>query len=77
MQVLGKWTFLMSEILMYAFKEVGEGYGFTHAAYGWVLRVRKGSTSFGACEVRCWRWLFGNTIPVSLIDQRLIHEIPR
>jgi len=28
--------------------------------------MRKGSTSFGACEVRCWRWLFGNKIPVSL-----------
>ena len=27
--------------------------------------MRKGSTSFGACEVRCWRWLFGNKIPVS------------
>ena len=27
--------------------------------------TRKGSTSFGACEVRCWRWLFGNKIPVS------------
>jgi len=22
--------------------------------------------SFGACEVRCWRWLFGNKRPVSL-----------
>ena len=51
MQVLGEWTFLMSEILMYAFKVLGEGYGITHAAYGWGLRVRKGSTSFGACEV--------------------------
>jgi len=28
--------------------------------------MRKGSTSFGACEVRCWRWLFGNKITVSL-----------
>jgi len=28
--------------------------------------MRKGSTSFGACEVRCWRWLFGNKMPVSL-----------
>jgi len=28
-------------------------------------QVRKGSTSFGACEVRCWRWLFGNKTPVS------------
>ena len=28
--------------------------------------MRKGSTSFGACEVRWWRWLFGNTIPISL-----------
>ena len=28
--------------------------------------MRKGSTSFGACKVRCWRWLFGNRIPVSL-----------
>ena len=28
--------------------------------------ARKGSTSVGACEVRCWRWLFGNKIPVSL-----------
>jgi len=28
------------------------------------IHMRKGSTSFGACEVRCWRWLFGNRIPV-------------
>ena len=27
--------------------------------------MRKGSTSSVACEVRCWRWLFGNEIPVS------------
>jgi len=27
--------------------------------------MREGSTPFGACEVRCWRWLFGNKIPVS------------
>jgi len=27
--------------------------------------MRKGSTPFGVCEVRCWRWLFGNKIPVS------------
>ena len=27
--------------------------------------MRKGSTSFGARKVRCWRWLFGNKIPVS------------
>jgi hypothetical protein len=27
--------------------------------------MRKGSTSFGACEVRCWRWLFGNKTPFS------------
>ena len=32
--------------------------------------MRKGSTSFGACEVRCWRWLFGNKIPISLADAR-------
>ena len=25
-----------------------------------------GSTSFGACEVRCWRWLFGQKIPIFL-----------
>ena len=24
-----------------------------------------GSTSFGACEVRCWRWLLGNEMRVS------------
>ena len=29
--------------------------------------MRKGSTSFGACEVRRWRWLFGNKIPVSIM----------
>ena len=29
--------------------------------------MRKGSTSVGACEVRCWRWLFGNKIPISLL----------
>ena len=29
--------------------------------------MRKGSTSFGACEVRCLRWLFGNKIPVSCL----------
>ena len=28
--------------------------------------MRQGSTSFGACEVRCWRWLFGNEMPISL-----------
>ena len=28
--------------------------------------MRKGSTSFGACEVRCWLWLFGNKLPTSL-----------
>ena len=28
--------------------------------------MQKGTTFFGACEVRCWRWLFGNRIPVSL-----------
>jgi len=27
--------------------------------------MRKGSTPFGACEVRCWRWLFGKKISVS------------
>ena len=25
-----------------------------------LAHMRKGSTSFGACEVRYWRWLFGN-----------------
>jgi len=29
--------------------------------------MREGSTSFGACKVRCWRWLFGNKTPVSLL----------
>ena len=33
-------------------------------AIDWI-HFRKGSTSFGACEVRCWRWLFGNKMPVS------------
>jgi len=33
-----------------------------------LAHVRKGSTFFGASEVRCWRWLFGNQIPVSLLD---------
>jgi len=33
---------------------------------GFGAHMRKGSTSFGACEVRCWRWLFGNKIPVAL-----------
>jgi hypothetical protein len=28
--------------------------------------MRKGSTSFGACEVRRWHWLFRNKIPVSI-----------
>ena len=28
--------------------------------------MRKGSTSLGACEVRCWRCLFGNKLPISL-----------
>jgi hypothetical protein len=27
--------------------------------------MRKGSTSFGACEVRCWRWLLGIKTPVA------------
>ena len=33
--------------------------------------MRKGSTSFGACEV-CW--LFGNNIPVSLRQEAREHE---
>ena len=32
----------------------------------WLDGVRKGGTSFGAREVRCWRWLFGNHIPIFL-----------
>ena len=39
--------------------------------------TRKGSTSFGACEVRCWRWLFGNKIPVSLQARGRPHEAER
>ena len=27
----------------------------------------QGSTSFGASKVRCWHWLFGHKIPVSLL----------
>ena len=38
--------------------------------------MRKGSTSFGACEVRCWRWLFGNKIPVSLSVQEIEAGVP-
>ena len=30
------------------------------------LTVRQGSTSFGACELQRWRWLFGNKMLVSL-----------
>jgi len=30
--------------------------------------MRTGSTVFGECEKRCWRWLFGNKIPVSLLQ---------
>ena len=26
----------------------------------------QGSTSFWMCKARCWRWLFGNEIPMSL-----------
>ena len=26
----------------------------------------QGSTSFWMCKVRCWRWFFGNQIPISL-----------
>ena len=39
--------------------------------YKWLhmklARMRKGTTSLGAwaCEVRCWRWLFGNKMPSS------------
>ena len=29
--------------------------------------MRQGSTFFGACEVQCWRWLFGDKMPVSLL----------
>ena len=32
------------------------------------LSCGRGSTSFGACEVRCWRWLFGNKKTVSLAE---------
>ena len=32
----------------------------------WLDGVRKGGTSVGAREVRCWRWLFGNHIPIFL-----------
>ena len=28
----------------------------------------QGCTSFWMCKVRCWRWLFGNKIPVSLAE---------
>jgi len=31
--------------------------------------MRKGSTSYEACEVRCWGELFGNETPVSLHSQ--------
>ena len=37
---------------------------FKHGAKS-LAHMRKGSTSFGACEVRCWRWLFGRNIPLS------------
>jgi len=33
--------------------------------------MRKGWTSFGACEVRYLRWLFGNIIPISLLSFRI------
>ena len=32
--------------------------------------MRKGSTSLGACEVRCWCWLFGNRILISFSPGR-------
>jgi len=35
----------------------------------------KGSTSFEACDVRCWRWLFGNKIPVSFLKSVSANEI--
>ena len=30
----------------------------------------EGSTSFWMCKVRCWRWLFGNKIPISGVGLR-------
>ena len=36
--------------------------------------MRKGSTSFGACEVWFWRWLFGSKIPVSLTGWGSLEE---
>jgi hypothetical protein len=29
----------------------------------------QGSTSFWRCKVRCWRWLCGNNVPISLCEQ--------
>ena len=41
--------------------------------------MHEGSTSFGACEKRCWCWLFGNEIPFSVPDGsfRVRLELPR
>ena len=56
----------------------GEGESGPHTPYLFPMRekrflkgrARKGRMSFGACEVRCWRWLFGNKIPVSPLEVR-------
>ena len=41
--------------------------------------MRNDSTSFGACELRCWRWLFGTKLPIFLPDGsfRVRLELPR
>jgi len=39
-------------------RAAGTGHSNQHNAWG--------STSFWMCKVRCWRWLFGNQIPISL-----------
>ena len=37
--------------------------------------MRRGGTSVRACELRCWRWLFGNNIPIYLRYQSLYRAL--
>ena len=53
-----------------------QGLEFRDAGMTLVEGGGKGSMSFGACEVRWWRWLFGNKIPISLRVEGFGQNLP-
>ena len=72
MVILGGWVFLMSEIPLsgeadnlcltdryrpYPLQRFGSSVG---------QHILLDSISFWMCKVRCWRWLFGSKIRISL-----------